>query len=58
MYQQVLIFWFEEIEPKMWWSAAPEFERLVKDRFLLLLEQAARGELFAWRKEPKAGSPK
>jgi uncharacterized protein (DUF924 family) len=53
MYQQVLIFWFEEIEPKMWWSAAPEFDRLVKDRFLPLLEQAARGELFAWRKEPK-----
>jgi uncharacterized protein (DUF924 family) len=37
----------------MWWSAAPEFDKLVKDRFLSLLEQAARGELFAWRKEPK-----
>lgn len=53
MHQEVLKFWFEEIEPKMWWTAAPEFDRVVKDRFLPLLEQAARGELFAWRKEPK-----
>lgn len=53
MHQEVLKFWFEDIEPKMWWSAAPEFDKLVKDRFLPLLEQAARGELFAWRKEPK-----
>jgi uncharacterized protein (DUF924 family) len=53
MHQEVLKFWFEDIEPKMWWSAAPEFDKLVKDRFLSLLEQAARGELFAWRKEPK-----
>jgi uncharacterized protein (DUF924 family) len=53
MHQEVLKFWFEDIEPKMWWSAAPEFDKLVKDRFLPLLEQAARGELYAWRKEPK-----
>lgn len=53
MHQEVLKFWFEDIEPKMWWSAAPEFDKLVKDRFLSLLEQAARSELFAWRKEPK-----
>lgn len=53
MHQEVLKFWFEEIEPKMWWSAAPEFDKLVKDRFLPHLEQAARGELFTWRKAPK-----
>lgn len=53
MHQEVLKFWFDDIEPKMWWSAAPEFDKLVKDRFLPLLEQAAGSELFAWRKEPK-----
>jgi uncharacterized protein (DUF924 family) len=53
MPHEILTFWFEEIEPKMWWSAAPAFDELVRDRFFPLLEQAARGELFAWRKEPK-----
>lgn len=49
MYQEVLRFWFEEIEPKMWWSAASEFDDVVRDRFLPLLGRAAQGELFAWR---------
>lgn len=53
MHHDILTFWFEEIEPKMWWSAAPAFDKLVRDRFLPLLEQAAQGELFAWRREPK-----
>ncbi len=53
MQQEVLTFWFEEIEPKMWWTAVPEFDSLLRDRFLSLLQQAARGELFAWRREPK-----
>lgn len=53
MYQDVLTFWFEEIEPKMWWSAEPEFDAQIRNRFLPTLEQAAKAELFAWREEPK-----
>jgi uncharacterized protein (DUF924 family) len=53
MHQEVLTFWFEEIEPKMWWAAKPEFDKLLGDRFHHLLKQAAQGELFSWRKEPK-----
>jgi uncharacterized protein (DUF924 family) len=53
MYRDVLKFWFEDIQPEMWWSAEPEFDELLRRRFLPLLEQAARGELFEWRKEPK-----
>ena len=53
MVQEVLKFWFEEIEPKMWWSAAPEFDTLVRDRFLALLGRAVQGALFAWRQSPQ-----
>jgi len=53
MHSEILAFWFEEIEPRMWWAADPDFDKKIKDRFLHLLIQAAQGELFSWRKEPK-----
>jgi len=49
----VLFFWFEEIEPKQWWAADPEFDAQVRARFQALHGQAARGELYRWRTEPK-----
>jgi uncharacterized protein (DUF924 family) len=45
----ILDFWFKEVSPAQWWKAAPEFDRLVEARFLPVLQQAARGELFRWR---------
>ena len=53
MYNEVLSFWFEEIEPKMWWVADPDFDSQIKALFLHVLAQAVQGELFPWRKEPK-----
>jgi uncharacterized protein (DUF924 family) len=53
MYQSVLKFWFEEIEPKSWWISDHDFDRQVEDRFLVLLHKAVQGELFSWRKEPR-----
>jgi hypothetical protein len=26
----VLRFWFEEIEPRMWWVANPDFDHLIQ----------------------------
>ncbi len=49
MYASVLSFWFDEIDPKQWWSAEPSFDQLIRDRFLPLLEQATAGELYPWR---------
>lgn len=48
----VLSFWFEDIEPKSWWSADPVFDDLVRQRFLPTLQQAAAGELYGWRETP------
>lgn len=52
MHQEVLTFWFEETEPGMWWSASPDFDALIRARFLPLMQRAARGESFAWRTSP------
>ncbi|MBM5811644.1 MAG: DUF924 domain-containing protein [Gammaproteobacteria bacterium] len=52
MYQQVLDFWFREIEPGQWWQVDPDLDARLAVRFRPLLEQAARGEWFAWRRTP------
>jgi len=49
MHDDVLSFWFEEIEPKQWWSADPGFDELIRQRFLGLLQEAEAGELYEWR---------
>lgn len=53
MHNEVLSFWFEEIEPRMWWVADPDFDRQIEARFLPVMRQAVQGELFPWRREPK-----
>lgn len=45
----ILDFWFREIVPTQWWNAGPEFDHLIETRFLPILQQAAAGELYAWR---------
>lgn len=52
-YQDILQFWFEDINPKSWWTANPEFDKTITNRFESTLQQAIKGELFAWRQEPK-----
>lgn len=47
--RQVLAFWFEEIEPAQWFKKDLEFDALIRERFLALLEQAAACELDHWR---------
>jgi len=49
MYQQVLDFWFDEIEPKQWWVKDAAFDQLIRDRFATVHERAIRCELFPWR---------
>lgn len=53
LYQDVLKFWFEEVEPRMWWTSDRDFDDQVSSRFLSTLQQAAQGELFAWRGVPR-----
>lgn len=52
MYQQVLDFWFEELEPEMWWRKDAALDAEIKTRFHDALKQAKQGELFGWRETP------
>jgi len=49
LHEEILSFWFREIDPKLWWSAEPGFDELIRGRFLGLLHEAAAGELYEWR---------
>jgi uncharacterized protein (DUF924 family) len=49
MHEAVLSFWFKETDPKLWWTADPGFDALIRRRFLALLQQATAGELYEWR---------
>lgn len=50
MIRDILKFWFAELEPKQWWIKDELLDRLIGERFAELHAQAARCELFAWRK--------
>jgi len=49
MPQDILKFWFEEIDPKQWWKKDPVFDQLIIQRFSAVHARAARCELFEWR---------
>jgi uncharacterized protein (DUF924 family) len=48
----ILDFWFEEIEPRMWWVKSEEFDRRIESRFGAVHRAAGRCELFPWRATP------
>ena len=50
MYQEIIRFWFGELEPKQWWVKDAELDQLIIDRFSEIHASAARCELSAWRK--------
>jgi uncharacterized protein (DUF924 family) len=51
-YTEVLQFWFDEVDPKQWWTADPGFDARVRARFLPTLRRAIQGELQVWRTSP------
>lgn len=49
MQQQVLSFWFKELEPGDWFNGSAAVDAQINRRFSSLLVQAAAGELQDWR---------
>lgn len=47
--QDILDFWFLEIEPANWWKKDKAFDKEIRSRFANTLAQASACELFAWR---------
>jgi uncharacterized protein (DUF924 family) len=51
--QDILDFWFDELEPAQWWKKDPEMDQLITDRFADVHRQASQCELFHWRQTPE-----
>ncbi|QJW56742.1 hypothetical protein HL670_03639 [Serratia plymuthica] len=49
MHKQVIDFWFEEIDPVMWFKKDEDFDNRLQVRFGELWHAAAAGELAHWR---------
>lgn len=49
-YEEVLVFWFDELQPNDWFSGSPEIDAQIRQRFGEKLVAAKKGELFPWRK--------
>lgn len=47
--QEVIKFWFEDIEPKFWFKKDNSFDELLRKRFFETQRAAARAELYQWR---------
>ena len=50
-YPDIINFWFEKIEPASWWKKDEDLDKLIRERFTDVYQQAAMGELFEWRQE-------
>ena len=53
MYQEILSFWFEEIDPSQWWKKDDAFDQLIRGRFSGIHAQATRCELYDWRADAR-----
>ncbi|WP_406734289.1 DUF924 family protein [Vibrio scophthalmi] len=53
MQQQVLDFWFNQLEAKDWFVANQEVDNAIRDQFGDLFKQASQAELFTWRVTPE-----
>lgn len=50
---EVLRFWFEELDSADWWRKSPALDRLIAEKFGPTLAAASRCELHAWRTAPQ-----
>lgn len=49
MYNNIITFWFTEVEPIQWWQKDEVFDSAIQSRFGDLHDQAKAGELYQWR---------
>ena len=53
MYEEVLAFWFEEIDDSKWWVKDEAFDREITERFSKTHAKAVKCELYEWRSSAK-----
>ncbi|WP_413582062.1 DUF924 family protein [Bdellovibrio sp. HCB288] len=50
---RVLNFWFEELNPELWFAKKPELDREILQKFLGTYRKVERCETFRWRATPR-----
>lgn len=50
--EDILHYWFDELQPRDWWRKDDGIDRHITQHFGATLQAAARGELFSWRDSP------
>ena len=50
---EVISFWFEELQPSDWFAKSDELDATIKERFETLVISARLGELYSWRAHPE-----
>ena len=51
-HQNVIDFWFTEVNPAQWWRRDPDFDRTIATRFGAVHARAVQCELYEWRAYP------
>lgn len=51
--KDILMFWFDEIEPSKWWVKDTQFDQKITHRFCDVHRAASCGELSQWRSTPQ-----
>ncbi len=46
--QEIIHFWFEETEPRLWFQRSDEFDAIIKERFAMTYEMAKDGLCNGW----------
>jgi uncharacterized protein (DUF924 family) len=52
MYQEIIEFWFNEIDSSKWFVKDTRFDEEIRSRFFDVHNQAINGELWTWRSSP------
>jgi uncharacterized protein (DUF924 family) len=52
-YQEILQFWFHELDPKMRFAKSNELDQKIRDRYLDTYENVLNGKTVDWRKTPE-----
>jgi len=52
-YQDIISFWFEEVEQAQWWVKDIDFDKHIIDKFIDNHSAAVCCELFSWRTTPE-----
>ncbi len=53
MVEEVLHFWFEELEPRQWWAKDAALDQAIGERFSEIHRMACRCELADWRADAR-----